>query len=134
MKRALLENHKIILDPEIIDREGFLSAVLAWKVSGEVPDGTTANVMISHSDTEDGEFEPVLDAEVYPQLRVDEKKPGILTGINVSGEEDVNVDIDLLGCKRFVKITVSFTDKDGGDAEVTHVSAVALGDSTKVPV
>lgn len=134
MKRALLENQKVILNPGIIDREGFLSAVFAWKVSGEVPEGTTASVMVTHSDTEDGEFEPVTDAEVYPRYRADDKKPGLLSGIAVSGDEDANVDIDLLGCRRFVKIAVSFLDKDNGNAEVTHVSAVVLGDSVKVPV
>ncbi len=134
MKRALLENQKVILNPEIIDREGFLSAIFTWKVSGEVPEGTTASVMLSHSDTEDGEFQPVADAEAYLWYKVDEKKPGVLAGIAVSGDEDVNVGIDLLGCRRFVKITVSFLDRDNGDAGVTHVSAMVLGDSVKVPV
>lgn len=134
MKRTLLENHKVILEPEVVDREGFLSAIFALKASGDVVDGTTVNIMISHSDAEDGEFESVPDPEVYPSVRVDDKKPGELGKIGVTGNEDMNIDIDLLGCRRFVKITVSFKDKDGAETEVTHTSAVVLGDSVNFPV
>ncbi len=134
MKRALLENNRVVLEPGIVDRNGFLSAVYALKASGEIAEGTTASVTVTHCDTADGEFVPVADAEVYQPLWVDGKKPGKLEGIRLAADEDINIDVDLLGCKRFVKFTPSFSDKDGGAAEVTHVSALVLGDSTGVPV
>ena len=134
MKRALLENNKVILNPDIVDRKGFLSAIFALKVSGSVTDGTTASIMIEHCDTEDGEFEAVQDTEVYPSLRVNDKKPGMLEKIEIVAEKDINIDIDLLGCRRFLKITASFKDGDGGSAEVTYAGAIVLGDSTEVPV
>lgn len=134
MKRALLENNKVILNPKIIDREGFLSAIFALKATGSVTDGTTVSIMMEHCDTEDGKFEAVPDTEVYPSLGINDKKPGVLEGIGIAEGESINIDIDLLGCRRFVKMTVSFKDGDGADTEATCVSAVVLGDSTKVPV
>lgn len=133
MKRALIENHRVILGQGAVDRGGFLSAVFALKVPGEIADGIVADVLVEHSDTEDGGFEAVSDKEVYPAIYVGDKK-GTLEGISVSQSEDINIDIDLVGCKRFIKVTAAFRDKGGESVQIDYNSAVVLGDAVEVPV
>ena len=46
----------------------------------------------------------------------------------------VNVDLDLVGCKRFVKITATVTLTGGTTPASTNAYAVALGDAQITPV
>ena len=85
MKRALIQNVKVMpyTLETAIDREGYLSAILAASVTA----GTSAKV---------------------------------------SATALVNFDIDLVGCKRYIKINVT------GPTTATY--AVALGDPVEAPV
>lgn len=114
MKRELIENVKVLpytLDTAI-DREGFLSAVLAVSVS----EGTTAKVAITHCDTDNGSYEAVPDDFVV--VGKDE--------VSFTGTPLLNFDIDLVGCKRYIKINVT------GPSSATY--ALVLGDASGVPV
>lgn len=118
MKRQLIQSNKIIpcTSGEAIDREGFLSAIFAAKIGK----GTLSAIAITHCDTADGTFEDVPD----PMVIVKNGPTG-----DIKEGEIANFDIDLVGCKRFIKITASLT---GTDAAATY--AVALGDSVEAPV
>lgn len=128
MKRELLENNKVIINPDIIDRAGFLSAVYGVKSSASI----SVSIKLEHCDTEDGTFGAVTDIEVCPSARLD-PMTGMLPEINLEADEDVNIDLDLIGCKRFVKITVGIGD-NGESGEATVHTVIVLGDSTEVPV
>ena len=110
MKRNLFQN--VLVMPcksgDVIDREGYLSAVVGAVVSS----GGSMTVTVEHSD--DGEtFVPVTDERVFPDQQTeaskntykepeaaeDEEGPVDTTGV-------VNVEVDLLGLKQFVKLTV----------------------------
>lgn len=142
MKRALLENCKVLLDPGVIDREGFLSAIFALAAADSAGEGAAVSIRIEHSDTADGGFTAVEDAEVFPSLHIKDpkKNPGVAEGVMVTGGEAINIDVDLLGCKRYVKIT-AVPEGGTGDAQQEdtggapgYISAVALGDSSFMPV
>ena len=128
MKRNLFQN--VLVMPcksgDVIDREGYLSAVVGAVVSS----GGSMTVTVEHSD--DGEtFVPVTDERVFtdqqteggkftfkePVAAEDEEGPVDTTGV-------VNVEVDLLGLKQFVKLTV-----EGSDS-----LAVVLSDSSVQPV
>lgn len=127
MKRALFQNITAIpyTPGDVIDRTGFLSAVIGANVSA----GGTMTVKVEHSD--DGEtFVSVTDEMVFPETRTKGgeftfKDPGPVDaeGVEVDGGI-VNVDVDLAGLKNFIKFTV-----EGSDSLV-----VVLGDSTEQPV
>lgn len=145
MKRVLLENHKVLINPSIIDRQQFLSAVLALKVEGTVADGTTVTIKFEHCDTAEGTFAPVTDSEFCLSARID-NKTGTLSGLAMKANEDVNIDLDLIGCKQFIKITAKIdvneskgtpdsenTDTEG-NSTATLQTAIVLGDCSEVPV
>lgn len=124
MKRELFENVKVIPGgtAAVIDRSGFLSAIIGAAVDAP-EEGKEAGLKklsftVTHADAEDGEYAPVAD----PYIGIN----GPLGEISVSEGGIVNVEIDLLGCKRYLKITPS-TDA----ATVNY--AVVLGDPTKAP-
>ena len=114
MKRALIQNVKVMpyTLETAIDREGYLSAILAASVT----EGTTAKVSVTHCDTEGGEYKAVPD-----EFIVVGKDEASFTATAL-----VNFDIDLVGCKRYIKINVT------GPTAATY--AVALGDPVEAPV
>lgn len=128
MKRNLFQNVTAIpyTSGEAIDREGFLSAILAANVAS----GAEVTVKVEHSD--DGEtFVPVTDERVFPEKQTEN---GELTFKNepIEAADDecyvdaggvVNIDIDLLGLKNIVKFTVTGAEN----------LAVVLGDGTAQP-
>ena len=115
MKRELLKNVKVMpyTLETAIDREGFLSAVLGIAVTA----GETVTVAVTHCDEESGSYKAVEDK----MLVVDGEST-----IAVSGVQLVNVDLDLVGCKRYIKINVT------GGATATY--AVVLGDPAYMSV
>lgn len=131
MKRTLLENNRVIISPGIIDRHRFLSAIFAIKAAG-VTAGAAASIEFKHCDTMDGEFEAVTDTEVCPGFRIDHKT-GVLSGVAVTDGEDINIDLDLIGCRRFIKITVSL-EGTSGESSASIQTAIVLGDGSEVPV
>ena len=115
MKRGLLQTVRVLpyTSGAVIDRAGFLSAVLGATAST----AGTLSATVTHSDTENGTYEAVPD----PYIVLGEPAE---TELEAGGT--VNVDIDLVGCKQFVKIMA------GGTATATL--AVALGDKATMPV
>lgn len=133
MKRELFQNITAIpyKSGEVIDREGFLSAVIGANVAA----GATLTVKAEHSD--DGEtFVPVTDVLVFPEKQTVggeytfKNEP--IEAADVEGEVPaggvVNVDVDLVGLKLFVKFTVT------GNDEKASGLAVVLGDAAVQPV
>lgn len=114
MKRALIQNVKVMpyTLETAIDREGYLSAILAASVTA----GTSAKVSVTHCDTENGSYEAVPDDFI-----VVGKDEASFTATAL-----VNFDIDLVGCKRYIKINVT--------SPTTATYAVALGDPVEAPV
>lgn len=118
MKRALIETVKVYpyTSGAVIDREGFLSAILGASVTA----AGTLSVEVTHSDTSDGSFAVVDDAFVGVGKALAE--------VDVAADSIINFDLDLLGCKRYVKLTITA----GGSAAATY--AIALGDKNEQPV
>lgn len=121
MKKALFDTVTVLpyTSGSVIDRLGYESAVLAVTVATS----KSATVKIEHCDTETGTFEAVPDSRVFVDNPVDTSGQAVIA--NESEAEIVaNLDIDLLGCKEYVKLTVT-----NGTA-----GAIALGDATDYPV
>lgn len=114
MKRALFDNIKAqpYTSNTAIDRDGFLSAVLAVKAS----DAGEVKVAVTHGDTAAGSFEAVDD----PRLFVDCAEKA-----TAENGDTVVFNIDLLGCKQFVKFAIT------GSADGC---ALVLGDAAQAPV
>lgn len=117
MKRELIENVKVqpYTSAAVIDRAGFLSGIFAAKASG----AGTVTISLTHSDASDGTFTAVDDDFA---IRGD-------NGVTAEVGDLVNIDLDFVGCKQFVKITVGSA---GGAATATY--ALALGDPAVAPV
>lgn len=119
MKRELFENVKVIPGGigVAVDRTGFLSAVLG--VSAKEAD--TLKIKVEHADTADDTFVALDD----PFAGV----TGALQDVTVEAGENVNICIDLIGCKDYVRIGV-----DGSAEGQTVSSALILGDPAAAPV
>jgi len=120
MKRALFDTVTVLPfeSGSVTARLGYESAVLAVTVAA----GVTATVKVEHSDAEDGTFVPVPDTRLFIDNKVD--KDGNALIVNEAEAEAVaNLNIDLIGCKKYVKLTVT-----GGEA-----GALVLGDATDHP-
>ena len=121
MKRALFDTVTVLpfASGSVFDRMGYESAVLAVTVAA----GGKATVKAEHCDTADGTFAAIPDTRLFIDNPRDTAGNAVIA--NESEAEAVaNLDIDLIGCKQFVKITV--TDGTAG--------ALALGDATDHPV
>lgn len=118
MKRENIQSHKIIpcASGDVIDRQGFFSAIFAANVSK----GTLTAIKVSHCDTADGTFEEVADPYV-----VVKKGPEA----EVEAPAVANFDLDLVGCKQYIKIEATIT---GEGAAATY--AIGLGDAVEQPV
>lgn len=118
MKRELIQNVKAVpyTSGDTIDRGGFLSAVVAVAAAA---DGDV-KLEVTHADTAEGDFVAVPDT----RLVVDGKAE--VTGLKA--KDIANFDLDLVGCKQFIKVTVSGAAAEGG------ACAVVLGDPAQAPV
>lgn len=122
MKRTMLQNVKVqpYTSGSVIERKGFLSAIIAATIAT----AGALTITITHSD--DGtEFVPVTDEKVFPEAPTTN---GAFTTETLEKDAVVNLDVDLLGLKEFVKITAT------GDAATGAVLAIALGNSDAQPV
>lgn len=126
MKRELIQNVKVVpyTSGDAIDREGFLSAVLSAKAVA----AGNLKIAVTHADTSTGTFEAVPDACLV-----------VGGGEEVSGlkvNDIANFDIDLVGCKQFVKFTLSgdAAATGSGDTAKAAPCAVVLGDPAQAPV
>lgn len=122
MKRELLQNVKVFpyTSGDAINRSGFLSGVIGAKIgtAGEL------TLTVTHSDN-DSDYVPVTDVQVFPEKQTE---GGTFTTEELEQNDVIDIDIDFVGLKDFVKITASGT----GAASTTL--ALALGDKNTQPV
>lgn len=122
MKRELLQNVKVqpITADTVIDRTGFLSGIVGAVIgtAGEL------TLTITHSD-DSTTFDAVTDKLVFPEKQTE---GGTFTTETVAKDDVVNIDIDFVGLKKFVKIAAS------GTAATNTTLAIALGDKNVQPV
>ncbi len=136
MKRELFRSVVVIpaVEEKAVDREGFLSGILSYSAgtfSGD-PDSVSLSLSLEHADTADGEFTAVSDTMLNPE-QASEK--GGIPDMEISSGEARQVQLDLLGCKRFIKITPSVSFKGGTSPAATGASCVlVLGDPVDSPV
>lgn len=122
MKRELLQNTKVqpFTSGDAIERAGFLSGV----IGAVIGTAGTLTVTVAHSD--DGEnFEDVSDEKLFIEKKT---SGGEFTTDELAEGDIANIDLDLVGLKDFIKITVS------GSAAANTTLAIALGDKYTQPV
>lgn len=122
MKRELLQNTKVqpFTSGDAIERTGFLSGV----IGAVIGTAGTLTVTVTHSD--DGvTFEAVSDEKLFIEKKT---SGGAFTTDTLAKDDIVNIDLDLVGLKNIIKITVS------GDAATDTTLAIALGDNYAQPV
>ena len=119
MKRALFDTVAVLpfTSGSIIPRLGYASAVLAVTVASK----GKAVVTAEHCDTADGTFTAVADSRLFLDNPVEDGAAVIAN--DTAAEIVANLNIDLTGCKAFVKLTVT-----GGEA-----GALAPGDAARYP-
>ena len=137
MKRELLENVKVqpYTSGDAIDREGYLSAVLGVSLGAAIgtPTSITIKVTFTECDTKSGSYTPVADKLVVPGKTTDDT--GTVTiEADPAGSELHNIDIDLVGCKQFIRATVAVECTGGSPSSCTATCAIALGDKNVQPV
>lgn len=137
MKRELLENVKVqpYTSGDAIDREGYLSAVLGVSLGAATgtPTGITVKVTFTECDTKGGSYTPVADKLVVPGKTTDDTGAVTIEAAH-AGSELHNIDIDLVGCKQFIKATVAVECTGGTSPSCTATCAIALGDKNVQPV
>ena len=122
MKRELLENVKVqpYTSGDAIERTGYLSAILGCVI------GTAGALTLTVTHSDDGTtFVPVTDERVFPEKVT---TGGVFTTEEYAKDDVVNIDLDLVGLKNYVKITAS------GTAATNTTFAIALGDNGEQPV
>lgn len=122
MKRELLQNVKVqpITADTVIDRAGFLSGIVGAVI------GTAGELTLTITHSDDGtSFDAVTDKLVFPEKQTE---GGTFTTETVAKDDVVNIDIDFVGLKKFVKIAAS------GTAATSTTLAIALGDKNVQPV
>ena len=138
MKRALIQSVKVTpyTSEDAINREGFLSGILAVKVgspSGS-PTGLAVKLTITESDQQSPGFAPVQDKLVCVGNAPLDDAGVISASTAAEGGELVNFDLDLVGLKQYVKVKVEVTCTGGSSPSCTATAALALGDASEVPV
>ena len=131
MRRALYTTVKVLpyTSGAAIDRMGYRSAILAANISSVTGSPTAAKltVAITDCDTASGTYAAAGDARAL-------SIGGSEYTVDVSGTTELNIPIDLIGCKRHVKITATVTYTGGTSPSSTAAYALALGDADKAPV
>ena len=136
MKRAILKTVKVApyTSGDAIDREGFLSGVIGVKVGTPTGSQTALAVkaVFTHCDTSDGSFTVCGDKLIVLDKTLDDDG-AVSVDTDKAGGELVNLDCDFVGCKRFVKATISVVCTGGTSASCTATAALALGDKNENP-
>lgn len=137
MKRELFDNVKLIVkaDNAVINRIGCLSGVLAVSIGAITgnPTASDLSIAITHADTEDGTFKPVMDAMIG--MEEHPSKDGILNKIAVKSNDELSINLDLIGCKQFIKITPTIKFTGGTSPAAANASyALVLGDPSNSPL
>ena len=135
MKRELFDNVSVVIGSgKAVDREGYLSAVFAASVGTITGSPTEAKLklVVEHSDTADGTFEVVPDTKLEPEST---SADGVVKNIVVADNDVLQVNLDLLGCKRYIKVTPTITFTGGTSPAAADASyALVLGDPVIAPV
>lgn len=122
MKRNLFENVKVqpYTSGDAVEKTGFLSGILGAKI------GTAGKLIltVTHGDTNTA-ADAVTDERVFPEAKT---TGGVYEIDDLAKDDVVDIDIDLLGLKDYVKITAS------GAAASGTAFALALGDAREQPV
>lgn len=129
MKRELFKNIEVTVSPEgkAIDRQGFLSAVLAVSV-GEItgkPDKAVLSVKLEHGDSADGAFTEVTDTMLDPERASEDGK---IPDREVESGSRGELQMDLLGCKQYIKVTPVISFEGGTSPAAAAAYALVLGD------
>ena len=134
MKRALIQSVKVTpyTSEDAINREGFLSGILAVKVGS--PTGLAVKLTITESDQSGSGYAPVKDKLVCVGNAPLDDAGAISVTTDAAGGELVNFDLDLVGLKQYVKVKVEITCSGGTSPECEATAALALGDASEVPV
>lgn len=137
MKRALIQNVKVTpyTSEDVINREGFLSAVLGVLVGTptSTPTGMAVKLTVTESDEEAGSYTPAAD-KLIPIDKALDADGAISVDTDAAGGALVDFDLDLVGCKQFVKIKFEIVCTGGSTPSCTATAALALGDASEVPV
>lgn len=137
MKRALIQNVKVTpyTSEDVINREGFLSAVLGVLVGTptDTPTGMAVKLTVTESDEEAGSYTPAAD-KLIPIDKALDADGAISVDTDAAGGALVDFDLDLVGCKQFVKIKFEIVCTGGSTPSCTATAALALGDASEVPV
>lgn len=138
MKRALIQSVKVTpyTSEDAINREGFLSGILAVKVGTPTgdPTGMAVKLTITESDQDSTGFAAVNDKLVCVGNAPLDDAGAISVSTAAEGGELVNFDLDLVGLKQYVKVKVEVTCTGGTSPSCTATAALALGDAAEVPV
>lgn len=138
MKREILQNIKVYpyTSEDVIEREDFISGILGVKVGTPTgsPTGLAIKLTITESDAANGTFTAASDKNVILDKTPLDENGSIVVDTDVVGGELVNFDLDLIGCKNFIKVKVEAVCTGGTSAACTVTSALALGDSKNQPV
>lgn len=138
MKRALIQSVKVTpyTSEDVINREGFLSGILAVKVGTPTggPTGMAVKLTVTESDQDSTGFAAVNDKLVCVGNAPLDAAGAISVSTDAEGGELVNFDLDLVGLKQYVKVKVEVTCTGGSSPSCTATAALALGDASEVPV
>ena len=138
MKRALIQSVKVTpyTSEDAINREGFLSGILAVKVgspSGS-PTGMAVKLTITESDQQSTGYAPVKDKLVcVGNAPLDDAGVISFSTVAEGGELDNN-DLDQVGLKQYIKVKVEISCSGGSTPSCEATAALALGDASEVPV
>lgn len=138
MKRALIQSVKVTpyTSEAAINREGFLSGILAVKVGSPsgTPTGMAVKLTITESDQQSGSYTPVKDKLVCVGNAPLDNAGMISVTTDAAGGELVNFDLDLVGLKQYIKVNVEISCSGDSTSSCEATAALALGDASEVPV
>lgn len=136
MKRELIQNVKVTpyTSEDAIDRDGFLSAVLGVLVGTPTgsPTGLTVKLTVTECDTESGSYTPAAD-KLIPVDKALDADGSISLDTDAAAGALVNFDLDLVGCKQFIKIKVEVVCTGSPSTSCTFSAALVLGDKAYTP-
>ena len=144
MKRELIQNVKVTpyTSEDAIDRDGFLSAVLGVLVGTPTGShtGLAVKLTVTECDTKSGSYTPAADKLIPVDKALDadgsislDADGSISLDTDAAGRALVNFDLDLVGCKQFIKIKVEVVCTGGSSASCTATAALVLGDKAYTP-
>ena len=123
MKRNLYDSITVIqgASGKAIDRDGCLSAVFAadlTAISG-TPTASAIDIVVTHCDAESGTYEAVDDDCLFVGCKAEQA---------IAAGKQTIWQIDLIACKRYVKVTATPKFTGGTNPAATATYALVIGD------